>query len=285
MEAIYIFKALIATYFWFSGHIVVWVFFLLYIIKQILHENFPDDMELITEDVKSFVTPLIESIVYNAIYYCSFFQIKLTKMYSYFKCNAPIEKRLYYQHIIKINNDGSEGEINAFNVSYANQDSLASIFDLFVKPEHYDKNLIIFSSYNGSGVDRCLLEGGTPWNCKIEKSNIKFISVVVSYADNDYTIMLDDKLSGHNYYIVGNCLTHNFIKYYLKTYLQVKVEQTIKYTLQVIDNNVNIVSLTHNDCLVINKDDYDIVKNRTESFSDNEDPNKFVKIQETDLTV
>ncbi len=102
-----------------------------------------------------------------------------------------------------------------------------------------------------------------------ELSNIKFIACYVKQDDISYT--LDLCKDNTNYYIVGNVINCAFIKYYLKNVLNVTIDNNIpfKYTLEIMDHNVNMIYLTEKDDIVIHKDDY-IVNNSKKSVNNSE---------------
>jgi hypothetical protein len=89
-----------------------------------------------------------------------------------------------------------------------------------------------------------------------EISNIKFIACYVKYYDNGYTLELCK--DNTNYYIVGNVINCDFIKYYLKNILNVTIDSNIpfKYTLEIMDHNVNMIYLSETDEIIIQKEDY-----------------------------
>jgi hypothetical protein len=114
-----------------------------------------------------------------------------------------------------------------------------------------------------------------------EISNIKFIACYVKQDDKSYT--LDLCKDNTNYYIVGNVINCTFIKYYLKNVLNVTIDNNIpfKYTLEIMDHNVNMIYLTEKDDIVIHKDDYIVNNNEQKPVNNSEKPviEEFVVIE------
>ena len=72
---------------------------------------------------------------------------------------------------------------------------------------------------------------------------------------NNKTISL--KLSGddYNYYIVGNVIDSRFLWYFLNKHYNLDLtEPLMNYTLNIIDNNVNIYTITYPECFEITPD-------------------------------
>ena len=65
----------------------------------------------------------------------------------------------------------------------------------------------------------------------------------------------------YNYLIVHNKLDNDFINYFLKTHYNelVKDLEIEKYTIKIIDHNVNIIEFDNTQSLLINKTDYEIL--------------------------
>ena len=101
-------------------------------------------------------------------------------------------------------------------------------------------------------------------NSVIEEANYKFIMTEIIIADKKFIIhFTTDK---YNYLIINNGLDSEFIVYFLKTHynefikdLDLVVE---KYTIKIIDHNVNIVEFDNTKLLCIEKDDYIITENK-----------------------
>jgi hypothetical protein len=100
-----------------------------------------------------------------------------------------------------------------------------------------------------------------PRTLNYKLSNIKFISVDIEYKNNNYKIELKNDIT--NYYIVNNSLNQNFVKYYLVNKLNITIldDEHFDYTVNIIDQNVNFITLLPNQSLIFNENDYSIVSN------------------------
>jgi hypothetical protein len=100
-------------------------------------------------------------------------------------------------------------------------------------------------------------------------SNVRFISMVLKF--NSIEIKVDLKTDHYNYYIVKNKINKSFVYYLLlneyKSYYDEYVNQTkieinyndFKYEIEIIDDNVNIITLTETQEIVFKKNKYDII--------------------------
>ncbi len=91
----------------------------------------------------------------------------------------------------------------------------------------------------------------------IKESNVKFISLILSYNGDKYPIFL--KESNYNFYTVG-VLDRLFFHYYLTNILYVNAPvENFTYELEIIDNDVNIQIINETKSIVLNEDEYQIV--------------------------
>ena len=96
-----------------------------------------------------------------------------------------------------------------------------------------------------------------------ETSNISFILTEIIIGDK--TIKIDFKTKDYNYYVVNNIFNEKFIVYFLNKYYSYEIKdfqpETIKlFTLNVIDNNVDMYEFDKNINVQIQKDGY--IKNQ-----------------------
>jgi hypothetical protein len=89
-----------------------------------------------------------------------------------------------------------------------------------------------------------------------ELSDIQFISVKVEIDSVEYNIRL--KTPEYTFYIVGNELNADWVRYYFCKYLNIPLSSDFKYVMTIIDDNVQFVIINENQSLVINKDSYDL---------------------------
>ena len=108
-----------------------------------------------------------------------------------------------------------------------------------------NKNMIIFYP----PIDSFFLD--------YEKSNVTFISVIVNIEDGEqYEIKL--KTPSYSFYVVGNELNVDFVRYYLLKFKNVYLAPDVEYTMTIVDNNVNFYSVDQNECVAFEKDNYQI---------------------------
>jgi len=95
-----------------------------------------------------------------------------------------------------------------------------------------------------------------------EKCDFTFLSVYVvlevrGESQKNYVLKL--KTETENYYMVGNKINSLFVCHYLYENYGVDYDyEKIVYSMNVVDHNVSVVSLTEKDCLVFSKEKYTI---------------------------
>lgn len=93
-------------------------------------------------------------------------------------------------------------------------------------------------------------------NLMITMCNFTFSLIVIYINEKEYEIKLKNYY--YNYYIKGNKINHNFIKYFAYKYLQIK-EPVINYELLIIDNECNFINnLTNKDTIVFYENKYEL---------------------------
>lgn len=115
--------------------------------------------------------------------------------------------------------------------------------------------------------DRCMCYDLTRKNLEDamnnrEKCDFTFLSVYVvlevrGESAKNYVLKL--KTETENYYMVGNKINSLFVCHYLYENYGVDYDcEKIVYSMNVVDHNVSVVSLTEKDCLVFSKEKYTI---------------------------
>ena len=90
-----------------------------------------------------------------------------------------------------------------------------------------------------------------------EKCDYKFISLFITINQEKYQLTLSNEY--YNYYVSGNVLNELFFCYLLKTQHNIDIDKNdIKYMLELIDHNINIVILHETDELILGKSEYNI---------------------------
>ena len=90
-----------------------------------------------------------------------------------------------------------------------------------------------------------------------ESCDYRFMSIFITVNEEKYQLLLSTDCD--NYYVSGNVLNAKFFRFLLKHQHNINTDKNkIKYTLDLIDHNVNIVSLNELDDIVLGKNNYDI---------------------------
>ncbi len=101
-----------------------------------------------------------------------------------------------------------------------------------------------------------------------EPANYKF--VMTEICINDKCIPVNFVTDHYNYLMVNTLIDSNFIKLLLKTHYSSsfdnlsEIDMIDRYTIKIIDNNINIVNFDNTQKLLINKNDYLILDNNSE---------------------
>jgi hypothetical protein len=202
---------------------------------------------------------LVYNLSYNIVYIFSFSQIHLrnlkNKIVFYIK---DIQK--YFN--MNMNNISKQISVDIINKKGDITNSLVikdvieitSIFDCGLVLNIQNNNEVI----NSNQVNKIYFEK-IPLSIDYKLSNILFYTIDLTYNNKLYIITL--KHEKYNYYIVNNCLNRNFFRYYLKNILHVPITDTdtFDYSVSIIDNNVNVITLLPEQCLIFNENDYTIV--------------------------
>jgi len=90
-----------------------------------------------------------------------------------------------------------------------------------------------------------------------EMCDYTFISMFITLNEEKYQLTLSNEY--YNYYVSGNVLNELFFCYLLKTQHNVDIDKNdIKYMLELIDRNVNILILHETDEIILGKSEYNI---------------------------
>ena len=129
-------------------------------------------------------------------------------------------------------------------------------------PSVYD--FIIFSDFENVSrdttcVNKKIQKSVETKNFSYETSNISFILTEIIIGDK--TFKVDFKTKDYNYYVVNNIFNDKFILYFLKKYYNSEIKdfqpETIKrFTLNVIDHNVDTYEFDKDINVKIQKDGY-----------------------------
>jgi hypothetical protein len=189
------------------------------------------------------------NVSYNCIYYYSKCQIFFIKY---------ISKNPIYLKIMKTIESKTKSTENRLGF-------------IFVKDNfHYNididsPDLIVVGDLSKNPVPKRIVYEQNYTDIDFEESKIKFMLIEFTIGVNSYKINL--KTDTYNYYIVGNKFTKDFFIFYVNEYLLSKYDQheinkEEKYTLKIIDNDVNSIDIDftdQNESILLEKNGYKLL--------------------------
>ena len=120
-----------------------------------------------------------------------------------------------------------------------------------------DSSFLINSVTSGGLNNKSVLRNGDKVRSELELTEYSFISIELTFDDDDKRIAhkIQLKVGDDNYNVVGNVIDAGFITYYAHKYLNLtNVSQ--KYTVNVVDGDVNCFSMTQDDRILLGKTEY-----------------------------
>ena len=97
---------------------------------------------------------------------------------------------------------------------------------------------------------------------KLLPCNFKFISVLIKTNNNSYDITLFLKDNKEYYYICGATLFNkNFMNWTYINYIKKNLNELDDYSITIMDNLCNQITLNKNQSIKLNQDDYEILEN------------------------
>jgi hypothetical protein len=101
-----------------------------------------------------------------------------------------------------------------------------------------------------------------------EESDVRFISVKIEINSVEFDI----KMAGpaHSFYVVGNDLNLDWVRYYFLKFNNIELSKEVEYILTIIDDDVNFIEINQNECLSLEKNEYNVYTYEDED-DDNED--------------
>jgi len=205
----------------------------------------------------SFKSNFLKSIgiklLYNNIYFYSACQIKCNKVYNYL---LPYLKNHAITDQIIMEQFNSDTNKLTNIVENDLQKAVNNILYIASKVENINKN-------NSSIINKLIID--KKFLCfAFDVSNIRFISLYLNYNGGRFNINL--KTDEINYYLVGNKIDKYFVQYYINTVLCLKFSyaepEITTYELELIDHEVNMVYLSSEQSIIIDKDNYHIINNK-----------------------
>jgi len=100
------------------------------------------------------------------------------------------------------------------------------------------------------------------------KSDVSFI--LFNIVMNNTTISLNLFGNNYNYYVSGNVIDNRFLWYFLNKHYNLNLtEPLVNYTLNIIDNNVNIYAITYPEHFEITNDGIRIISHECQKITNN----------------
>jgi len=134
------------------------------------------------------------------------------------------------------------------------------ILDVLKTPSSYDFILFTDVSIDGSTRNK-VMYNTPPINYDFECSKINFILSKLYLEDdsgNKIEYNLSFKTDSYNYFIVDNVINQKFMFYFLTRHypeIEWNTEEPLKYTLEIIDNNINTYNIDEKISLYILKNE------------------------------
>jgi len=186
-------------------------------------------------------------------------------IFIYSKCEIYIKKiynnkqiQLLIKNIKKIiNNDNFEIEVIRSNKIILNTNK--KYINMYKLPELL-VDFILFNDYTNTSdllpkTNKIIFYKiyKTPLNYNYTICKFSFISLIMVVDDITYQIKLSNDVE--NYYIVGNKINVLILSYLLKIQHNI-IKKIQSYTLTLIDNNINMITITEKDEILFNENDY-----------------------------
>lgn len=209
--------------------------------------------------------PKLQIASYNCIYYFSLAQIKFNiylqpyihqlfeNVLSYIGYNEEPQFTPYIT--VSFEKNGLPIETNLLKQGVAD----------ILEPDDYDLFTLSLHDYESKDniyVDNHLCSSKKSFITSIDfvESSIKFLNVVLKCNGNEYEIKLKD--NEDNFYIIGSVFNSAFFKSYLRSKMRIENidYENFKYTLHLLDHNVNALELTELDSIIVKQDGYEIIK-------------------------
>jgi len=214
--------------------------------------------------------PKLQIASYNCIYYFSLAQIKFNiylqpyihqlfeNVLSYIGYNEEPQFTPYIT--VSFEKNGLPIETNLL------KQGVADILETdILEPDDYDLFTLSLHDYESKDniyVDNHLCSSKKSLITSIDfvESSIKFLNVVLKCNGNEYEIKLKD--NEDNFYIIGSVFNSAFFKSYLRSKMRIENidYENFKYTLHLLDHNVNALELTELDSIIVKQDGYEIIK-------------------------
>jgi len=205
---------------------------------------------------------------YNLFYFYSFLEIKYTQLCNKF-VNFLIFLNIYKTHSVLFDNKITALFIQDGNIRMSLEHPKTSVSDCDVDatvPELGSYDIVIYEIKRNGKSYKMICKKFIPFNdiIVLEATDYTFLNVsLIILNEKIYNIFLSNDTT--SYYVVGNTIDKNFIKYYYKNVIGEKNENIEKYILQVLDNNVKLNIIDETQELIMEEEKY-VIKNTNNNF-------------------
>jgi hypothetical protein len=217
----------------------------------LLYLYFPHHFNFYFNSIKNILQNIGIKLAYNIIYFYGVCQIKCNQIYNYIFSFIPDSLKSSIK-------DKPETIIEVFNIT-TNKIVFKNADDESLNKMKLDNPVVILIS-DLSIINKKILYDLEPEICKpFEPSDITFIALYLNYNDVRYQINL--KTDTYNYYLVGNVINKHFLQYYINVVLNntnFVIDDEKLYSLELMDQEVNIFYLDINQSIIIEKNGYHI---------------------------
>lgn len=263
-------------------------FFILYFVNDLLLYNFPKEHATVAitcisyvNDLFALIEPYTISTMIQLLYCYSVMEIKYNKVKKYLKPYLLEGKRVVYDYLNSHTNNSNTNNpyafytktsIDTYDVSnnFTKVDEHRSTISLL---DHTDflKEYYVVEEQNHYYVVNIILEEDKTNKIVFQNaimndnklvntcSNVQFISLCLQVKGIMEPIEMHLKTEDVNYYMVTNKIDKHFVYYYVKYHAKINYCSSFTYftyILEVMDNNVNIFTITEKDSIYIDEDTY-----------------------------
>lgn len=173
--------------------------------------------------------------------------------------NKKIQMIMFYNNTTLVKKHNADINVNDLNLFIKNEEPLVynlMIIGIYSQTKWQQMNMLIFRQLqiNDTLIDFTNIN-------TYETTNYKFIALVLTHETKIYQIQL--QTSEYNYYVVDNIIDKVFLQNYLFNVLNVNIETNINnftYSLEIMDENVNMFTLNETQSIIFKKDNY-IIQN------------------------
>lgn len=137
-----------------------------------------------------------------------------------------------------------------------------------------DFDMIVYNVENESTkkIDKIIFEKVPPKFEAYKICKFNFIQVQLTFLDKTYKVDLQNK--DYNYYVKNNTLNSVFFSYYLYKHYHINNLEDLTYTLTIMDENANFITLTEKDEIVFGEYNYDLYKDKPVQENDPNEENE-----------